>query len=67
MRLSQRIEQFVTTRGQTTVQEIADRFGISPGRCQLALMSIDRAGVDIGRDGVISARDSECYWAEMLN
>lgn len=67
MRLSQRIEQFVATRGQTTVREIADRFGISPARCHQALISIDRIGVDIGRDGVVSARETESFWGEMLN
>jgi hypothetical protein len=67
MRLSQRIEQFVVARGQTTVREIADRFGISAARCQQALHSIGSFGVDVRRDGVVAAREADCYWCEMLN
>jgi hypothetical protein len=67
MRLSQRIEQFVAVRGQTTVREIADWFGISPARCQQALLALGNTGVDLQRDGVVRTRDNDCFWSEMLN
>lgn len=57
MRLSHQFEQFILSRGVTTVKEITRFFGVSRRRCMEELREIIAYGVAVTEEGIVFVAD----------
>jgi predicted metalloprotease with PDZ domain len=64
MRLSSRLQEYIERRGQTSLCELSDRFGISLERCREELSWIGPVSVE--RDGSVRIGESDTIWGEMF-
>ncbi|MGL4464807.1 MAG: hypothetical protein ACRC1K_21855 [Planctomycetia bacterium] len=57
MRVSLQMEQFIFAVGNTTVEALADRFGLSPDACRAELGQAAPFGIAFADDGRVWACD----------